>query len=73
VTAIAVHDPARFGAGAPGLLTTDEESSGIVDASRILGPGWFIADVQAHDAIAGELVEGGQLVAIYNPASDPTR
>ncbi len=73
VTAIAVHDPARFTPGAAGFLTQDEESSGIIDASRVLGPGWFIATVQAHYPIAGELVEGGQLFALYNPASDPQR
>ena len=73
VTPIAQHDPARFTPGAAGFLTMDEESSGIVDASAALGPGWFLADVQAHYAISGDLVEGGQVFAIYNPASDPTR
>ncbi|HYO43520.1 MAG TPA: alkaline phosphatase PhoX [Candidatus Limnocylindrales bacterium] len=73
VTPIAQHDPARFKPGVAGFLTQDEESSGIIDASRILGPGWFLATVQAHYPIAGELVEGGQLYAIYNPASDPHR
>lgn len=73
VTPIAQHDPDRFGAVAEDTLTIDEESSGIIDASDILGPGWFIGTVQAHYAIAGELVEGGQLFALYNPASDPTR
>lgn len=73
VTAIAEFDPARFTPGAAGFLTVDEESSGIIDASRILGPGWFLADAQAHYAIGGELVEGGQLFAIYSPASDWTR
>ena len=73
VTAIAQFDATRFAAGAAGFLTTDEESSGIIDASKILGPGWFLADAQAHYPIAGELVEGGQLFAIYNPASDWTR
>jgi hypothetical protein len=73
ITQVAQLDPDRFTPGAAGFLTQDEESSGIVDASRVLGPGWFIATVQAHYPIAGELVEGGQLFAIYNPASDPTR
>ncbi len=73
VTAIAEHDPARFAPGAAGFLTADEETSGIIEASGILGPGWFLANVQAHYAIAGELVEGGQLYAIYNPASDWTK
>jgi hypothetical protein len=37
----------------------------------VLGPGWFLGGSMAHVPIAGELVEGGQLFAIYNPASDP--
>ncbi|MDQ3128571.1 MAG: DUF839 domain-containing protein [Chloroflexota bacterium] len=64
---LAQHDPARFLPGAASFLTRDEESSGIIDAEDILGPGWFLLDVQAHYSIAGELVEGGQLLALYNP------
>jgi hypothetical protein len=44
-----------------------EESSGIIDVSSILGEGWYLLDVQAHYPIAGELVEGGQLLAMYVP------
>ena len=74
VTAIAEHDPARFSPGATDFLTTNEESSGIVDASSVLGPGWFLADSMAHVVLDDvELSQGGQLFAIYNPASDPTR
>jgi hypothetical protein len=63
---IAQHDPARFAPGAPAFLTRDEEASGIIDASRILGRGWFLLDVQAHYAIGDpQLVEGGQLLALY--------
>ncbi|MFZ0158669.1 MAG: hypothetical protein WAL50_06530 [Kineosporiaceae bacterium] len=66
LTQVAAHDPARFAAGAPGLLTTDEESSGVLDVSSILGKGAFLLTTQAHyaitrEAISGELVEGGQL------------
>lgn len=67
LTVIAKADPARFSGSTP--LTADEETSGIIDASRLLGKGWFLATVQAHYPIAGELVEGGQLVALFNPAS----
>jgi len=67
---IAKHDPNRFITGAPSFLTNDEESSGIIDVSSILGPGMFLCDVQAHYAITGELVEGGQLLAMYNPNSE---
>jgi hypothetical protein len=62
---IAQHDPSRFTPGAAGFLTRDEESSGIIDARDILGDGWFLLDVQAHYGNGSELVEGGQLVAMY--------
>jgi hypothetical protein len=67
---VAEVDPARFQPAAASFLTKDEETSGIIDASRILGPGWFVGTVQAHYALGGELVEGGQLFALYSPASD---
>jgi hypothetical protein len=69
---IAQHDPSRFGIGAPGFLTRDEESSGIIDAKDVLGEGWFLLNVQAHYGIPGELVEGGQMLAMYvDPAVIP--
>jgi hypothetical protein len=64
---IAHHDPARFAPGGSAFLTQDEESSGIVDVSDILGEGWYLADVQAHYPLGGELVEGGQLLALHVP------
>ncbi len=70
LTEIAKHDPARFGnIGVPAVapFNQDEESSGIIDASNVLGKGWYLLDVQAHYGITGELVEGGQLVAMYVP------
>jgi|GEM_PF-922421 len=70
LTPIAQHDPNRFVTGAPSFLTIDEETSGIIDASAILGAGWWLADVQAHyNAMDPELAEGGQYVAIYDPAT----
>lgn len=95
---IAKHDPARFGESpAPSPtppFNNNEESSGIIPAWDLLGPGWFLMDVQAHyralsggiaafdfdgdgsitgadTAIATELVEGGQLLAMYVPQSVP--
>ncbi|HND52697.1 MAG TPA: alkaline phosphatase D family protein, partial [Pirellulaceae bacterium] len=72
--AIAKHDSTRFGdAGVPATapFNQDEESSGIIDVSSILGAGRYLFDVQAHYAINSsspngftnpdELVEGGQL------------
>ena len=50
-TMLAEHDPARFGdIGVPATapFTTDEESSGIIDAQDVLGPGWFLLTVMAH-------------------------
>ncbi len=49
----------------PDFITHDEESSGIIDASHILGRGWFLLDVQVHKASDPELVEGGQLLALF--------
>jgi len=54
------------------------ESSGIVDASHILGEGWWLFNVQAHynisPSVDPELVQGGQLLAMKYiptaPASD---
>ncbi|MEZ6235695.1 MAG: DUF839 domain-containing protein [Phycisphaerales bacterium] len=64
-TEIAEHSADFFQTGAANFLTTNEESSGIIDAKDILGDGWFLLDVQAHYGIPGELVEGGQMVAMY--------
>ncbi len=66
---LAEHNSTFFAPGAANFLTRDEESSGIIDASSVLGSGWFLLNVQAHYSIAGELVEGGQILALYNPDS----
>ncbi len=55
--------------GAPNFLTQDEEASGVVDARDILGPGWFVLNNQSHFSIPGELIEGGQLLALFDPAA----
>jgi hypothetical protein len=62
---IAAHNPAYFTFGQPGFLTNNEESTGIVDASAVLGDGWFLMNTMAHYSLPGELVEGGQLMAMY--------
>ena len=64
---ITQHDPARFAVGASAFLTQDEESSGVIDASQILGKGWYLFDTQAHFPNGTELVEGGQLQAFHIP------
>lgn len=64
-------DRSRFVSGAAGFLTQDEESSGIIEITSILGRNdgkrYFLADLQAHYGIAGELVEGGQLYVVAVP------
>jgi Ca2+-binding RTX toxin-like protein len=81
LTEIAHHDAARFavpgGAAFGGTFNQDEESSGLLEATSLLGNNEQIAlllDTQAHYAIdtdpntagvQGEFVEGGQLQAIY--------
>jgi hypothetical protein len=66
---VAAHNPKFFDASTsnnPDFITQDEESSGIIDASHILGEGWFLLDVQAHKrSTDAELVEGGQLLALF--------
>ena len=65
---VAHHDPDRFRTGGSRFLTNDEESSGIIDAERLLGKGWYLLDVQAHRANPDpELVEYGQLLALFVP------
>jgi hypothetical protein len=64
------HNPDFFGPGGVNFLTNDEESSGVIDAADLLGPGWFLIDVQNHKASAdAELVEGGQYLTFFDPAS----
>jgi hypothetical protein len=71
------HDPARFGdigRAATAPFNVDEEASGILDVTALFAtdsPTWFgrgirvlLNDVQAHYLIAGELVEGGQLLLL---------
>ncbi|MEO7191783.1 MAG: hypothetical protein ABI051_12080 [Vicinamibacterales bacterium] len=68
---IARHDSARFGdigvaASAP--FNQDEESSGVIDVSSILGAGTYLLVDQAHYPTGvSETVEGGQLLAIRVP------
>lgn len=83
---VAKFDPALFGDrgnGSPaadkGLVAAsepaskDEESSGIIDASDLLGPGWFLLTSQGHlsaapsPAPSAEVVEYGQLLALHVP------
>lgn len=71
VSSIAPYDGDSAFAANPAVTgRSDEESSGIVDAQDILGPGWFLAGVQAHsitDMPQAQEVERGQLAALYVP------
>jgi hypothetical protein len=74
LTLLLGHDPARFGdltISPTQPFNADEESSGIIDVTDLFrdaiwytGGKIFLADVQAHYLIAGELVEGGQLLLL---------
>ncbi|HRH50202.1 MAG TPA: DUF839 domain-containing protein [Panacibacter sp.] len=69
---IGKHDVARFGdinIAATAPYNQDEESSGVIDVQDILGAGMYLIVDQAHSAtgIPTDLVENGQLFAIYNP------
>jgi Alkaline phosphatase PhoX len=62
---LAQFDPALFTDGEPGFLTQDEESSGIVDASKLLGERTFLFDAQVHIAHPDvDKVEYGQLMTL---------
>jgi hypothetical protein len=63
------HDSIRFKVPGPSFLTQDEESSGIIDLQGIKGPGWFLQYDQHHYGLPNPMVEGGQLLAYYNPAT----
>jgi hypothetical protein len=66
VAIVARFDPALFAPGASGeVATTDEESSGIIDASRQLGKGTFLFDAQVHKTHPdADKVEYGQLMTL---------
>jgi RTX calcium-binding nonapeptide repeat (4 copies)/Bacterial protein of unknown function (DUF839) len=68
LTQLAQHDASRFLTGGANFLTQDEESSGVIDVSHILGNAGenvYLIDTQAHFPVAGEQVEGGQLQLIH--------
>ncbi|MCB1122257.1 MAG: hypothetical protein KJT03_11955, partial [Verrucomicrobiae bacterium] len=67
VEIVAEHNPLYFDPSGDLFETQNEESSGIIDLVDIIGPGWYLADVQNHTPSEDlELVEGGQLLAIYS-------
>jgi hypothetical protein len=72
LTLIAKHDPARFGdigVAATSPFNQDEEASGVIDVSDILGAGMHLFVDQAHYSLPGAAVEGGQLMSMFVPSS----
>lgn len=65
---IATHDPAKFTPGVAGFLTQDEESSGVIDVTAMLGDSntraFLVAD-QIHRSLSTEVVQDGQLSVMY--------
>ena len=70
LTLLAQHDPDRFAPGGTNFITQDEESSGIIDVTDILGSAgqqaYLLADQVHLDSADPELVEGGQLLVMYH-------
>ncbi|MCU1677455.1 MAG: PhoX family protein [Frankiales bacterium] len=64
---LAQFDPALFTPGAAGFITSDEESSGIIDISELAGKkDTFLFDAQVHKNLADpELVQMGQLLTMH--------
>jgi hypothetical protein len=62
---LATFDPEQFARGGSRFITVNEESSGIIDAKHVIGPGWFLFDALVHTPAAVPAhVERGQLLAM---------
>jgi hypothetical protein len=74
-TAILQSDPARFAAPPSPPFNVDEENSGVIEVTELVKPArwyergrrYFLADMQAHYLIPGEVYEGGQLYLFASP------
>lgn len=77
LTQILEHDSAKFGdvvggASVAGAYTQDEESSGVIDVSEILGYKAYLMVTQNHAVPTNSaLVEGGQLQLVTAPVPVP--
>jgi hypothetical protein len=68
-------DRARFAKGGAQFLTVDEENSGVIEVTKLVksarwyehGRRYYLGVMQAHYAMPGELVEGGQLYIMASP------
>lgn len=75
LTVLGIHDPARFAPPPMPPFTIDEESSGVIDVTDLLGDAdtkAYLLDVQAHYPTDIETVQGGQLLAMFvdTPVTD---
>ncbi len=62
---VATFDPEQFTREGSQFLTVNEESSGVIDAARVIGKGWFLFDAMVHVPAADPAhVERGQLLAM---------
>jgi Ca2+-binding RTX toxin-like protein len=68
-TQIATFNPGQFQPGAPNFITQDEESSGVLDVTSLLGDSdtrAYLFDAQVHSATGNPAtVERGQLDVMY--------
>lgn len=66
---VAKFDPALFTTGSPDFITKDEESSGVIDVTDMLGDAdtrAYLLDAQVHKATGDPAtVEMGQLLAMF--------
>jgi len=70
LTEIAASASKFFTPGEPDFITTNEESSGAFYAADLLGDGWWLMNMQVHTSAGDpELVELGQVYAVFNPFS----
>lgn len=69
LNAVAQFDPAQFTPGEPGFITQDEESSGVIDVTGMLGDAdtrAFLIAAQVHASNGDpQTVEPGQLSVMY--------
>ncbi|HET6940933.1 MAG TPA: calcium-binding protein [Sphingomicrobium sp.] len=69
VAQVASFNPAQFLSGGPAFITQDEESSGVLDVTSLLGDSdtrAYLLDAQVHAATGNPAtVEQGQLLVMY--------
>lgn len=73
---VAGFNPAQFMPGAAGFITQDEESSGVIDVTSILGSATtraYLLDAQVHQGTGDPAtVEMGQLLVMYVDEANTT-